>query len=441
MEAVKTIDRSVRTSSGSVVGSIRTNSGRQSSLKLSIAALVICALALPTGTLFGVPFKHIAYLSCLFTLLARWVGERHVLDRRIVTLFVLVSAFVAFYMLIGALNSMTSFRHVLSEGVAVYTAITIVLILLAARSMGAVSDEELVSYVFYGALLFATWKVIVVLLLVFGVVSYADVYAFMLEYVGYRPVTSGIFGGLVRFNLIIYDFVVAVLLYLVPGVPRAFVGVPKWLRVVFVFVGLASLVFAFSRLLFALVAVLWTYLFIYQLHFTKKLIVVFAASLVVASSGSWISGAYDQRFSDIQSSRSDDIRTEQVVALLDEWAESPLIGGGFGSYAASYIRDPAAPFSYEVQWVGFMAKLGSLGVSVLVGCVVLLFYSVLAGPRTRDHYVLAFSLFVFILGGFTNQYLVSSASGVFYGLNVFISSILRRFAGVNEIARDGKEGA
>ena len=119
---------------------------------------------------------------------------------------------------------------------------------------------------------------------------------------------------------------------------------------------------------------------------------------------------------------------------MDEWAESPLIGGGFGHYAASYIRDPAVPFSYEVQWVGFMAKLGSLGVSVLIGFVALLFSAVLHGPRTRDHYALAFCLAVFVLGGFTNQYLVSSASGVFYSLNIFVSSILRRAALTNAVA-------
>ena len=434
MEAINRIDPCVSAGRSNTASPALDSGKRLTPLKVSVAALVIFSLVLPTGTLFGVPLKHVAYLLCLFAIAAQWIGQRKMLDQQILTLFVLVSCFVAFYMLIGALNNTVPFGYVLSEGTAVFTAVTIVLILLAARSLGGVTDEELVSYVFYGTLLFATWKVSVVVLLVSGVVSFADVYVFMLEYVGYRPVTSGIFGGLVRFNLIIYDFVVASLLFLVPGVPSAFVRVPRWLRAVFMVVGLASLVFAFSRLLFALVAILWAYLFLFKLRFSNKLIVACVTLLVIASSFSWLGGAYDQRFGDIRSSRSDDIRTEQVVALMDEWAESPLIGGGFGHYAASYIRDPAVPFSYEVQWVGFMAKLGSLGVSVLIGFVALLFSAVLHGPRTRDHYALAFCLAVFVLGGFTNQYLVSSASGVFYSLNIFVSSILRRAALTNAVA-------
>jgi len=393
-------------------------------LKWTVFALVFCSVALPTGTIVGIPLKHLAYVACMCGLIGRWCHPSSKLDVRLVWMFFLVSAFVAFYLFIGAINPLIKFGYVLNEGIAFFSAITIVLIALAARSLGAVSDEELASYIFYGAFVFAIWKVLVVLALVSGVVDFPDVYSFLVKYVGYRPVTSGIFGGLVRFNLIIYDFIVAVLLFFVPAFPKSFSLVPGWVRRVFLLIGFACLVFAFSRLLFGLVAVLWAYLFVFKMRAVSKLVAAVVIVVAISMSMAWIVGAFEQRFNDLHSSRSDDIRSEQIEALLDQWVDAPLIGGGFGSYAPGYVRDPSAPFSYEVQWVGFLAKLGALGVLFLISLVFCLFGIVYKSSGGLDGLVVGFVLAIFILGGFTNQYLVSSASGVFYSLVLVLSFLI-----------------
>lgn len=397
-------------------------------LKLSAASLVFFSLALPSGNFAGIPFKYVAYSSCLLFFVFGWIRGSYTVDRRLISLFVAVSAFVAFYILLGSIESATPFGFVLMEGVGVFSAITIVIILMAIRAAGAVREEDLILYAFYGAFVFAIWKVAVVLLLVSGAVSYPDVYLFFIQYVGYRPVTSGIYGGLVRFNLIIYDFVVAFFLFLVPAFPRIFKRVPLYFRVAFVFVGLACLVFAFSRLLFGIVALLWCYVFVFKAATIRKIVIglIVAATVVVASP--WLSGVLEQRYQAAGSSRSDEIRVNQISALLDTWSHAPLIGGGFGYYSKSLIRDPSVPFSYEVQWVGFLAKLGILGVTFLLGLVGLLFFVILGVGRTPDHFVLAFVLAAFVLGGFTNQYLVSSASGIFYTVQLIVSAMLRRRA-------------
>lgn len=392
------------------------SAGKFSLLKLFSFLLIFCSLALPTGSLFGFPVKHFAYIGCFVSLLGFWASSKRQLPLALIATFLFVSVFVAFYLFLGAINPIVRFGYAFSEGAAVFSAITIVLLVLSSIYFKAISIYDVAAYVFYGALAFAIWKVLVVLALVAGVVTFPEVYSFLIKYIGYRPVTSGIFGGLVRFNLIIYDFVVAVLLYFVPAYPKIFSKVPKLLRYFFLVVGLACLVFAFSRLLFVLVAVLWGYLVLFKLPLLSRLVFISIAVVVVTMSAAWISGAFDQRFNDIRSSHSDDIRSEQVSALLNEWTNSPLIGGGFGSYAPGYVRDPAAPFSYEVQWVGFLAKLGVVGVSALIALVVALFYMVLSSSGGIDRFVISFVLAIFVLGSFTNQYLVSSASGAFYSL-------------------------
>lgn len=405
---------------------IKPTSAPLSALKASVAMLIFFSITLPSGTFYGIPFKHASYLFCIATLLYAWGNNKNKIDNYIIALFVTVSAFTVFYALVGILQGTASIGYILLEGTGLFTALTIVLILLAAHALGAADEEDFVRFAFYGVFAFASWKTAVVLLLVLKVISYQQVYLFFIDHVGYRPVTSGIFGGLVRFNLIIYDFIVAFFLFLVPAYPNLFRKIPIYIRHLFMAVGTACLVFAFSRLLFALVAILWGYAYFFKASFKAKLIIAGLAIAISSATLPWFVGAIDQRFSTIQTSKSDDIRFEQVEALVDVWLESPFIGGGFGYYSKNLIRDPNVPFSYEVQWIGFLAKLGILGIGFLTILVGFLYFGMLAGSRTLDHYVFAFVLSCFILGGFTNQYLVSSASGVFYATCLFVAWAVRK---------------
>lgn len=404
-------------------------------LRIGFSALIIFSLVLPSGSFFGIPIKHFSYVLCVVALFGYW-RKGGSIDSGIIILFSAISIFVVFYALVGLINSVTHPAYIIMEGTGFFTAVTLVLLVAAVRSIDAISAENLVSYIFYGAFLYSLWKVLLVLGLVFDVVQYPDVYEFFITKVGYKPVASGIYGGLVRFNLIIYDFVVAVLLFFVPAYPRLFAKVPISFRVLFMIFGFACLIFAFSRLLFALVSVLWLYLFVFKISFRSRLIVIIFSISIFSISIPWLEGAFEQRFSNIQSAKSDDIRFEQVSALLEAWSNSPFIGGGLGFYAKDFVRDPGAPFSYEVQWVGFVAKFGMIGMLFLVSLVVLLFAKLLERGRTNDHFVLAFILACFIFGGFTNQYLVSSASGVFYSLILLTASILNKNK-VGKYQRDG----
>lgn len=74
----------------------------------------------------------------------------------------------------------------------------------------------------------------------------------------------------------------------------------------------------------------------------------------------------------------------------------------------------------------FLSKIWYVWDFFLMSLFVLLFSKLLERGRTIDHYLLSFVLACFVLGGFTNQYLVSSASGVFIQ---FISSCHQYCAG------------
>lgn len=395
-------------------------------LTVCLGSLLFLSVALPSGTLIGIPIKHIVYLATVIAIFVQWIDGNVTISYANGLAFVGVLSFTLFFILVGLFHDSTAAGFVLKEATGVFTAISLVIFVAIAVDSETVSFDSVIQWSFYGVFLFAIWKVALVLSLVFGVISYPSAYQFVLEQAGYRLVSSGIFGGLVRINLIIYDYLVAFFMVMLAVSPGSFIRLPHVVRYLFQIVGMACLVFAFSRLLFGFVAFGWLVVFIVRFSTREKL----AASLVVVAlfsvSASWIYGAAEQRFGSAGSVVSDDIRGEQIVALVDEWSRSPLIGGGFGNYSRKLVRDPMAPFNYEVQWVGFLAKIGTVGVSFLVFLVLVLYFSVFKPPRKLEHYVLVFTLSVFVFGGITNQYLVTSASGVVYSLHLIISRLCRR---------------
>lgn len=396
--------------------------------RFAIGMLIFVSIALPSGSLFGIPVKYVAFALAVFSLFFLWAREGVPLPRWILTTTALVTAFVLFFVLVGLFRGEAGPPFIQKEATGFFTTATIVLMVLAARAQGAINDLDIARFTFYGALTFALWKSAIVFGLVSGVLSYDNVAAFFMEQAGYRLVSSGIFGGWVRINLIIYDFIVAFMLFLVPTYPQLFARVPRLLRWLFVVIASACVIFAFSRLLFGLVAVLLLFAFVFRFALHARLLVAALALVVMSAAAPWLQGAIEQRFNSAGNDASDMLRSQQIDALVNAWTRVPLVGGGFGYSAREMVRDPTAPYNYEVQWVGFLAKLGVVGILCLVALVLALYMNIFRAPILAEHWVLAFALSCFVLGGFTNQYLVTSGSGVFYCLILALASFFRQQA-------------
>lgn len=137
-----------------------------------------------------------------------------------------------------------------------------------------------------------------------------------------------------------------------------------------------------------------------------------AWTVVYALVGSCFLARFTSGFDEAQPESSanvyaDQIRRSQFEHFKELIVEKPLMGHGVGSYHRDYIRLPLVPYSYELQLLSFVFKLGLIGFSLLsVG--VLGFFSLVFA---RD--VSAWAA-VAILGGggLTNPFYESSAFGV-----------------------------
>lgn len=106
-------------------------------------------------------------------------------------------------------------------------------------------------------------------------------------------------------------------------------------------------------------------------------------------------------------------RYAQIPALLDKIAQNPVLGSGFGSFA-TYIRSIERPFSYEVDVLATVMKLGAIGSLLYFGTYMLaLLHATLATGRAGVFLLSAGLPFLFYMGTNGNQ-AMSTDSAVFH---------------------------
>lgn len=104
------------------------------------------------------------------------------------------------------------------------------------------------------------------------------------------------------------------------------------------------------------------------------------------------------------------LRRQQLFALLEGWAENPLIGAGHGAAAPGLVRSPEMPWAYELSYVALLFHVGLLGFAAYAGGVVWICWTGLRLIRTVPDagWVILPALvgmICFLLGNATNPYL------------------------------------
>lgn len=79
---------------------------------------------------------------------------------------------------------------------------------------------------------------------------------------------------------------------------------------------------------------------------------------------------------DFSNYKKEDVFTRklQFDALLHGWMNSPIIGAGHGAGAIEFIRNPEAPFDYELSYMSLLFHTGLLGFLIYSSSVIWLFF-------------------------------------------------------------------
>lgn len=103
-------------------------------------------------------------------------------------------------------------------------------------------------------------------------------------------------------------------------------------------------------------------------------------------------------------------RSNQLTALVTEWADAPVLGAGHGASAAGSIRSVAMPWAYELSYAALLFHTGLLGFTVYAAAVAWIYvegWRVIRDGGDLGRYMLALlvGLSCFLIGNATNPYL------------------------------------
>lgn len=133
------------------------------------------------------------------------------------------------------------------------------------------------------------------------------------------------------------------------------------------------------------------------------------APIVVAVGGlaiMYTANLQNQRVFDLnQDFTSSAARFVQFFSLMNLFWQHPLFGAGFGANAA-VIRSADAPYSYELTYVALLAKLGIIGLGILILAVVT--WATRLMRNNSDWTSIASLLIAFFMMTSTNPYLINS---------------------------------
>ncbi len=197
--------------------------------------------------------------------------------------------------------------------------------------------------------------------------------------------------------------------------------------IIFLFAGILSLtryIWIYILLSWAVYSFLWTRVRFVIVYNFLLLGVIALFLYFVANVGMYV--YFEDRLF-YEGSKSLNTKYEQAIHLIEKTIENNILfGHGVGSYSEDFIRNHYIPFEYEVQWAAIFFQFGFVGLlTVLIFLVTFLVYPFVKELRRRNfinkrNLYLTFIFFFFLLSGFTNSYLVTSAASVIISLHVML---------------------
>ncbi len=114
-------------------------------------------------------------------------------------------------------------------------------------------------------------------------------------------------------------------------------------------------------------------------------------------------------FDDLQA-ESNLLRKEQFDSLIQGWELSPILGRGLGSVAPGIIRDPIAPWNYELSYIALLFQTGLFGVITYTGSIFwIVIRSIMVVRKSQNNAALLLpficTLICFLIANATNPYL------------------------------------
>jgi len=398
-----------------------------------LQALLIIAVCLPSGSVFGLNVKIPVF--SLFTVVLIFYLATHSDDWPSIddlTLLGLLVAGLSFWGLIAVLGPESDTKQIFLQLKDMASTVVLAWLCIFCIRRHLLKPEQVARAVIYGVVLLALMKLA---LIAFTIGQKIDPIQAIADIFGEESLVGGEIGfGIARIEFpsdIASSF--ALFALLCPSVSG--VRFRKLVVVGIVTALLLSGLLAFARYIWFLDAVAIAGAMILERR--TKLLVALMVPLIPLAYIYYeaLQPVVENRFFSSQASDSDLIRIEQSKALLDEIQSSPLIGKGLGTHSHTVIRNEENRYSYELQWMAMSMQFGVLGIAGIVTLILASSRDLLAARHpAKPWLILLFALWLF--SGWTNPHLTSSFAGATFGM--FMALFYRiRFDGSHKEALGG----
>jgi hypothetical protein len=376
--------------------------------------LMFLVVSLPTGSVFGINIKVVAFGVFLPIFLAYLLTSREGLSLGDVVFLASVSAFFCLWSLIGILNVETESTQVLYKLRDMVATVLVAWLCIFTIRSGIIQAERLIAVEIYGMFAVSALK----LGLLAGSFFFSIDPVEATRTVFYEaPIISGpIPFGLIRMMLspeLLGAF--ALFALLAPNASGTRFG--RASTMVISTVLLASAFVAFSRYIWVAYLVAIFAALIVQRNWKALAVMASTAVLAGAMFYDFVGAIFESRFLSSGTEISDVSRNMQLKVLVGEFKNRPILGKGMGAHATGYLRDTPDErlYVYELEWLAFLMQFGIVG---MIGLLLLVGLSardlVLAKHPAAPWMWILF--LVWLLAGFTNPYLTSSSAGGTFGL-------------------------
>lgn len=287
------------------------------------------------------------------------------------------------------------------------------------------TKEKILKVIIYSNFAYSTIKVTVVVLHLLKIIDMFH----LLDLLGVRYMSMAMLqGNLSRLQTSVDIITPFLLLFVLQG-NRLNLGLSKNFKWLFLLITLPAIFLSFSRFLYGVVGIS-IILYAFTLNFKGFFRMVILTTLVAILGLSWIGIEKVQiliyeRFFSHDNQMSDQVRVDQINALMEELDIYPLLGKGLGGYVEKLVRGGDLHHSYEVQWIAFLMQFGILGFIILMIPVAIIAYKLFAPPFNRLKLAFLGLFGVWLLSGFTNPFLISLTSGIVYSMFLLVSDILK----------------
>ena len=329
-----------------------------------VYAYVFITIFLPGGTLYGINFKYPLYLGLLPLALYSAFSRRQATPGQL-ALIIGVPALLSAWIMLSFLHGFE-----LVTAIRQYTDILLTLLLCWLGALFGAGQEtrriRFLKLVLGAEVATSALKIGLIAYAVIRGIPVVEMVASLSSIFGVELMTMdlGSLFGRVQF---VSDELIPVCIFIVLR-HRDRLRIGSLRAGITILLLLVSVLFSFSRYFWAFTAVA----FILGLALGRRdrfqAILVAALTISVLVSLPALGTLYELRFSETVAGGSDLIRTEQIHALKDFFAEAPLLGHGLGSYTTQDLRDSseAGRYSYEVQLLALSGQIGILGMVFLL---------------------------------------------------------------------------